>query len=479
MTGNITNHTAVGSFAYENTEKPYAVTAVTPYGTAIPLRDQDISYNGMQRPDTIIENGYRSTFTYNDDGNRVKMHLTHNSATQLTRYYIGGQYELDSETGTERLYLGGDAYSASSVYVKEAGNWKIYYICRDYLGSITHVVDADGSLKQELSYDPWGRLRNPATQQIYASGSEPILFLGRGYTGHEHLTVFGLINMNARLYDPVLSRFLSPDPYVQEIDFSQNFNRYSYCLNNPLRYTDPSGESFLRWLYSSDTGYELQKYFSFVAIRIRRVQGSERDFISIDISFGIPQILPISYRYHAGAAYYWKDYDNMYSGWETNHGGEWGALGFVTFSTTNYNRKGTEYDQSRDVWKLGNPLINFQIENDANMNKLNLPWLPEHEASDKHLSSEIRLRFGNVEIGLTTVTGRGVEVDKETNTYIEADGKDYRAGILYLKIGSIKIGYDSEAIRDITQNKLHEMFGWPTFKINSKKKSHWIWEIAF
>jgi hypothetical protein len=35
---------------------------------------------------------------------------------------------LDSDAGTERLYLGGDAYSAASVYVKEAGNWKIYYI---------------------------------------------------------------------------------------------------------------------------------------------------------------------------------------------------------------------------------------------------------------------------------------------------------------------------------------------------------------
>ena len=66
--------------------------------------------------------------------------------------------------------------------------------------------------------------------------------LGRGYTGHEHLTRFGLINMNACLYDPVLGRFLSPDPYVQMPDFTQNFNRYSYCLNNPLVYVDENGE---------------------------------------------------------------------------------------------------------------------------------------------------------------------------------------------------------------------------------------------
>ena len=48
--------------------------------------------------------------------------------------------------------------------------------------------------------------------------------------------------MNARLYDPVIGRFLSPDPYVQAPYFSQNFNRYSYAWNNPLRYTDPNGE---------------------------------------------------------------------------------------------------------------------------------------------------------------------------------------------------------------------------------------------
>lgn len=245
--GNITDHTAVGSFAYENPAKPYMVTAVTPYGTAIPLRDQNITYNGMQRPATISENGYVAAFAYDQIGQRVKMQLTHNGQTQLTRYYIGGQYELDAETGTERLYLGGDAYSAASVYVKEAGTWKIYYICRDYQGSITHVVNADGSLKQELSYDPWGRLRNPATQQVYAVGSEPALFLARGYTGHEQLSEFGLINMNARLYDAALGRFLSPDPYVQSPGNSQNFNRYSYCLNNPLAFTDPSGMSFKSW----------------------------------------------------------------------------------------------------------------------------------------------------------------------------------------------------------------------------------------
>ena len=70
-----------------------------------------------------------------------------------------------------------------------------------------------------------------------------------GYTGHEHLPGFGLINCNARLYDPALGRFLSPDPLIQDPTSTQNFNRYSYCLNNPLKYTDESGEFALSTLY--------------------------------------------------------------------------------------------------------------------------------------------------------------------------------------------------------------------------------------
>lgn len=50
-----------------------------------------------------------------------------------------------------------------------------------------------------------------------------------------------LINMNGRLYDPLVGRMLSPDIVIQDEQNSQAYNRYSYCFNNPLRYTDPSG----------------------------------------------------------------------------------------------------------------------------------------------------------------------------------------------------------------------------------------------
>jgi hypothetical protein len=61
--------------------------------------------------------------------------------------------------------------------------------------------------------------------------------------------------MNGRIYDPVVSRMLAPDNFVQTPDFSQNFNRYSYALNNPLMFTDPSGEFFLGTILTGAVEY--------------------------------------------------------------------------------------------------------------------------------------------------------------------------------------------------------------------------------
>ena len=63
----------------------------------------------------------------------------------------------------------------------------------------------------------------------------------RGFTGHEHLSRFGLVNMDGRMYDPSVSSFLSADRYVQDPSSAQGFNRYAYCMYNPLRYVDPTG----------------------------------------------------------------------------------------------------------------------------------------------------------------------------------------------------------------------------------------------
>ena len=244
--GNISSMPDAGSLYYGSTDHPYQVSLVVPSATdAVPSANQTVSYTCYHRPLSISQGGQTATFIYDEDDERSRMTVVRNDTTILTRHYLGGRYEVDEKIAQtdQRLYIGGNDYDAPMVYVKEgSGNWTLYNIGRDYLGSVTHVATAAGVLVAEYSYDPWGRQRDPATLSIYDPGDEPDLFLGRGFTGHEHLDWCGLINMNARLYDPFYGRFLSPDPYVQAPDFTQNFNRYSYALNNPLKYTDEDGE---------------------------------------------------------------------------------------------------------------------------------------------------------------------------------------------------------------------------------------------
>lgn len=111
---------------------------------------------------------------------------------------------------------------------------------RDYLGSILTVTDNAGAIVEKRHFDAWGNVL--LVQDGQNNNLSQLTFLERGYTGHEHLQGVGLINMNARLYDAKLHRFLAPDNYVQDPTNPQNYNRYGYVWKNPLRFTDPNGE---------------------------------------------------------------------------------------------------------------------------------------------------------------------------------------------------------------------------------------------
>ena len=108
-------------------------------------------------------------------------------------------------------------------------------IIKDHQGSLNATVT--GGAVSHYNFDAWGRRRDPQT----LSYDNVTASLDRGYTMHEHYDDLGLINMNGRLYDPLVGRMLSPDIVIQDEQNSQAYNRYSYCFNNPLRFTDPSG----------------------------------------------------------------------------------------------------------------------------------------------------------------------------------------------------------------------------------------------
>ncbi len=98
------------------------------------------------------------------------------------------------------------------------------------------MVERDG-------YDAWGKRRYP-TGADDPAGQITSQTTTRGFTGQEELD-FGLVHLNGRVYDPLVGRMMSADPMVPDPLNAQAWNRYSYVINNPLAFTDPSGYSWL------------------------------------------------------------------------------------------------------------------------------------------------------------------------------------------------------------------------------------------
>ena len=240
--GNISGKKGIGQYTYSSV-KPHAVRSVENTDSLIPLTAQDVTYNAIGKVSRIVENGLRLDLYYDTEGQRCRSILrdTPTHIARTTRYYDNLDIITIDGVSTVMQYLDGGV-----IFIKEKNADQstacLYHAVTDRLGSYTKILKGNGTAVFKANYDEWGR------QTITTN---TIGFL-RGYTGHEMLPEFGLINMNGRMYDPLLARFLSPDDYVQMPMSPQGFNRYSYCMNNPMRYTDPSGE--LAWFIPIITG---------------------------------------------------------------------------------------------------------------------------------------------------------------------------------------------------------------------------------
>lgn len=134
------------------------------------------------------------------------------------------------------------------VYNEDTQAYTPYTVYTDYLVSIEILTNEAGQVQFEQSFDAWGNLRDPEdwnNTTTFTSIDDVAPWLWRGYTGHEMLYDFDLVHMNGRFYDPTVARMLSPDNFVQDATATQNYNRYSYVMNNPLKYTDPDGEEIV------------------------------------------------------------------------------------------------------------------------------------------------------------------------------------------------------------------------------------------
>jgi len=251
--GNMDINSEVGVYHYEHNKKVHAVTSIEPAIGNFSLDSCDVTYNFFNQPTKIVEGEYRLEIFYGANMQRHKVERYKNNVKENTRYYINKYYEkeIDHLTSTTRHfnYIYGDNGVVALNIITQISNGyneSMYYIHSDHLGSYNAITTNNGKVVQRNHFDVWG---NPLP--VYASTdtlkTTPLNFTltNRGFTGHEHYPFFKIINMNGRLYDPVIAKFFSPDKYVANSSFTQDFNRYTYARNNPLMYTDPDGESIV------------------------------------------------------------------------------------------------------------------------------------------------------------------------------------------------------------------------------------------
>ncbi|MDR0543137.1 MAG: RHS repeat-associated core domain-containing protein [Dysgonamonadaceae bacterium] len=197
-----------------------------------------ITYTDFKKVKTLTEGVKNYTLTYGVDDQRRKSVYKENNATKKTRYYFGDYEEEINNLGNVRKIH----YLRGAILIQNNGIDSLLYCYSDMQGSLTVLTNESGSVIDRYAYDPWGKRRNPNNWEL--PDTRTSFFINRGYTMHEHIDEFGLINMNGRMYDPLTAQFMSPDPYVQAPGNWLNYNRYAYCLNNPFKYTDPTGELF-------------------------------------------------------------------------------------------------------------------------------------------------------------------------------------------------------------------------------------------
>jgi len=261
--GNIMHKDDAGDFVYSNTAKPFNLTQINNPTPNISLNTISMTYNDIRKVSVLSEaaTNKEMNFTYGNNDERVKVEYKVNSINQYTRYYQSNYEKEESATNTkEWTYIYAPTGLAAVFYKPTTSSTgDLLYALTDHLGSPVLLTNQFQVIQEEYSFDSWGRRRNPI-DWTYTAAAPTIL--NRGFTFHEHIDEFKLVNMNGRVYDPVIGRFLQPDNQVQLPDYLQTYNKYAYVFNNPLSYTDPSGWGGTPFYQSVYTGGVTSYLFS-------------------------------------------------------------------------------------------------------------------------------------------------------------------------------------------------------------------------
>jgi RHS repeat-associated protein len=230
--GNIMNKCGV-TFTYGDPLHPSAVTQISTGKTYV---YDDANGN--------MTSGGGRTFTWDVD-NRVTS-VSMGGVTSMEYDYSGMRVKKDGIGGTTLYPFPGVEIDPSGVMTKfirigtenfasRKGTDQYRFYHNDHLGGVNVITDGSGARCQLNEYDPWGSVSKQD------GNCDPT----HRFTGKELDPETGLYYYGGRYYDPEISRFISPDPFVQDPEDPQNLNRYSYVLNDPQGYTDPSGYFYM------------------------------------------------------------------------------------------------------------------------------------------------------------------------------------------------------------------------------------------
>ncbi|GIX34232.1 MAG: hypothetical protein KatS3mg126_0011 [Lysobacteraceae bacterium] len=180
--------------------------------------------------------------------------------------------EIEGEAVSGGITVAGSRTSSHQLYFDHLGSVVLWVRLGTGGGGVPGSLFADSfedgplpkaavgvSVVKRFDYGPHGEPR-PLGMARLAAGVAETEVPWRGFTGHEHIDALSTIHMGGRIYDPLLGRFLQPDPIVQSPWEGQNWNPYAYVLNNPLSFTDPSGLITLKDAWRTVVGIVVAVY---------------------------------------------------------------------------------------------------------------------------------------------------------------------------------------------------------------------------
>ncbi len=213
-------------------------------GNPLSYKGYTMTWTAGRLLDSMVGNNQSLYFKYGEDGNRTQKTV----GTTVTRYTtIDGRITYQND-GTNVLQF---HYDHDNELAGVMINGTEYIYVKNLQGDIVSIVDTAGTVVVNYSYDAWGKV-----QSITGSLASTIGQLNpMRYRGYYQDTETGLYYLQSRYYDPDTCRMLNADDQEQiRSDLSSlEYNLYSYCLNNPIMGTDPSGGSTWQWV-----GYGIQ-----------------------------------------------------------------------------------------------------------------------------------------------------------------------------------------------------------------------------